>query len=644
MAYNYTALPSPVINYITNSTADNDTVGWATYADAAQATPVDGTGGSPQSSLWIRSTTSPLRKNASFRLDKTGSASRQGQGVSFDFTIDKADTAKVLSVSFDYEVAAGTYANGDVTVYIYDVTNATVIQPAGYIVQNVASGTENKHIATFQTHATSTSYRLILHIASTSAQNYTLAIDNVVVGPQTVQYGAPITDWQSYTPTLTNAGNATATGRYRRVGDSIEAAIRVVIGSSLPTGNIFYSLPTGLSLDLTKFPNNGSNNEILGYAQGGAANLSHVGVVLLTSSNQVGVYGDDGSDIWNATNPITWANGNQIQINFRAPIAGFSSTVQMSSDTDTRVVAAIYSQSTNYNVLNSTTTILDFATKELDTHNAVLGNGSGPVTTTNTGFRYIVPVPGIYELKASVLFDTTQGTAWAENETVDLSVKVNNVGILNLDRPVGLNSASASSFCFARGSGLLSVNAGDRIEIVVNQNSGATQTVLNSSSYTRFMIHRISGPSAIAATETVALSYYSTATTAFGNGPTTVAYATKNYDSHNAWNGTVFTAPVAGKYRFTAGIFLNGVVATGQNIWLRLRNITSGVEQYIAAGNHLGTANFENRTVSGSATIDLLAGQTADIRLSTTTAGNQTQTAGSATSQFNFLMVERVGN
>ena len=49
------------INYITNGTAEDDTTGWATYADAAGTKPVDGTGGSA-TITWTRNTTTPSER------------------------------------------------------------------------------------------------------------------------------------------------------------------------------------------------------------------------------------------------------------------------------------------------------------------------------------------------------------------------------------------------------------------------------------------------------------------------------------------------------------------------------------------------------------------------------------------------------
>lgn len=88
------------INYITNPGADSNISGATAYADAAGTSPIDGVGGSPTVTI-TRTTSSPLRGAASYLLTKDA-ANRQGQGVSYDFTIDSAQKGRSLSVLFDY--------------------------------------------------------------------------------------------------------------------------------------------------------------------------------------------------------------------------------------------------------------------------------------------------------------------------------------------------------------------------------------------------------------------------------------------------------------------------------------------------------------------------------------------------------------
>ena len=106
------------INYIDNPSAETGTDGWATYANTvAAATPEDGTGGSANVTL-TRTTAAAeiLRGDASFEL--TVPANSQGEGFSYDFTIDKADQNKVLGIWFDVDATDANYVDDDLQVFI----------------------------------------------------------------------------------------------------------------------------------------------------------------------------------------------------------------------------------------------------------------------------------------------------------------------------------------------------------------------------------------------------------------------------------------------------------------------------------------------------------------------------------------------
>lgn len=231
--------------YIANGNFQDTTVtGWATYSDLAGLIPVDGIGGTPAVTI-SNDGTSAVRGTRSLIFTKPGS-NVQGQGFSYDFTIDTADKGKPLSISFD-SVAGPLMVAGDIKVFVYDVTNSVLIYPA---FQNVGTGT-NSFAASFVA-TTSATYRLIFHVVTSATTGpYSVYFDNFVVGPQRVMQGAPITDWQAYTPIETNKGTAAYTGSWywRRVGDSIEITATLLItavGSA--AGAYSISIPPGITL------------------------------------------------------------------------------------------------------------------------------------------------------------------------------------------------------------------------------------------------------------------------------------------------------------------------------------------------------------------------------------------------------------
>ena len=152
-------------NYIANFDALVNTSGWNLYKDAAGSAPVDGTLGTPTVMTINRNTTTPLRNGADFKLSKTTTANAQGEGVSYDFIIAKADQSKPCYISGDYSVTSNySYVNNDLVFYIYDITNAVLIQPVPYTLDG-----SGRFKFEFQSNAGSVSYRLIMHVATSTA-------------------------------------------------------------------------------------------------------------------------------------------------------------------------------------------------------------------------------------------------------------------------------------------------------------------------------------------------------------------------------------------------------------------------------------------------------------------------------------------
>ena len=613
----YAKLASDVTNkfsagYIANGSAEVDTAGWASYNDGAVAMPVDGTGGAA-TLTWTRSTSSPIRGVASFRLTKTA-ANSQGQGVSYPFTIEKADQAKVLTISFDYEVVSGTYADGDVTVYIYDVTNSQIIQPAGYTIQNVASGIENKHIATFQTSATGTSYRLVFHVASTSASAYVLGIDNVVVGPQTVQYGAPITDWVTETRvawagSLTSLGNGTAVYKSRRVGDSLEIEASLNVGSTTATTST-----SALRLDLTGITIDGNKgteyygNSALGgsgYFLDSSTNIRYVLSPYRASTSQITFHSSANSnDVFKSGIPVAFASGDVVTVRALIPITGWSSSLQLSDSTDTRVVATRAFRSGTDQSIAST----------LNAYTKIQFNGAsfdetGSFNTTDS--RFSVPVPGVFKISGTVMLRATTATG-----ELGIVLYKNGVQVSNVYGSKQSASSLSTSYLFVF---YEKANAGDYFEIFILNATSSALSIAGSNaiaggSYVNFQ--RISGPSTIAATETVVAQFgASTANLSVsGAAGAVIVWPSVAYDTHGCYNPStgVYTVPVSGYYNVriteaytvTAGshylnLFKNGSYL--QNVIMycpTAATVESGFTQaYFNAGDLITIRSSSNHTI-----------------------------------------------
>jgi hypothetical protein len=173
---------------------------------------------------------------------------------------------------------------------------------------------------------------------------------------------------------------------------------------------------------------------------------------------------------------------------------------------------------------------------------------------------------------------------------------------------------------------------GDLISI----RSGTTSTV----TIATLSIFRLSGPSVIAATESVNCKYTSGGAQQNipNNSSTTITVNTvKSYDSHNAFNTSTgtFTAPISGVYSANVG-YQHGSNASG----IRVLYIYSSNGEVQLVSYLLGSGSIPAQ-LSGTASFRLLAGQTIYFQtyqncgsaLATTTDPSGT-----------WIAIERVGN
>ncbi len=294
-------------NFIANTDRDAETsVGnWAAYADAAAATPVDMTGGSPNTTI-TRTTTAGeiLAGAASFKITKSSGASRQGEGVSVAFTIPPAYQGKSCTVEIPYRVTSGSVTSGDFLAFIYDSTNSVLLTPSS----NAIVGTTGTLTCSFTSSVSagtpaSQSYRLGIHIATTTDSAVAISFDDVIVKPGVNYKTEVVTPWQAFTPTYSTVATYDSTitavtkatsgitvdrGVWRRVGDSMEVILDYnainTSGGSETAGIFLVPIPGSHLVDTTKvtrvastFFNTGAANY-----QGGSTVVGH-GMVMNSS-------------------------------------------------------------------------------------------------------------------------------------------------------------------------------------------------------------------------------------------------------------------------------------------------------------------------------------------------------------------------
>lgn len=579
------------INYIDNPNAETDASGYVAYADAAGSSPVDGTGGSPNITI-TRSTSSPLRGVASFLITKDA-VNRQGQGVSYDFTIDVADKGKVLQGYFDYAISSGTYADDDMSVWIYDVTNSRLIQPAPYLLKNHSLPSERMPFE-YQASIDSTSYRLIIHQASTSASAYTIKFDNVIVGPQAKLYGSAVTDWIDFTPTGSLSTNVTYTGKKRQVGSDIEYRIRLLFSGTNTQGACTINIPD--TIDTTRIPGTVTGATLFGIGSVrdlasadfdvvvGYNSTTSVTVLLKNSSATYGYYAQVAT---NTNIPMTVASGDVIEVSFTVPVLGKSSSQIMSQDASTRVVDFL---ATGPNALTTTGATIVWATTTKDSvggYNASTG-------------EYTIKTPGDYEFSAGARCASTAMTVGHGT----LLILYKNGSIYKYIASVRTQTTSAIARELISAPILASdCIAGDVFKInLVSDTSVALDHAIGNSFFW-FSGKMIQGPAQIAASDSVVASYRISADkTPSVSNP--IDFDNKIFDSHNAvttgssWR---FTAPMSGTYQVAN---TNATSTTGGTLDL-----------YVNGSQDRGLMSMTDISVrSSSANVKLLDGGYVDIR------------------------------
>jgi len=606
------------INYLSsNPDAEADTSGWTTFADAASSTPTDGTGGSPNST-WTRTTSSPLRGSASFLFTKSTGASRQGEGVSYDFTIDSADKGKVLQGSFDYAIASGTYVDEDMSVWVYDVTNAVMIQPAPSKIK--ITNINSKFGFEFQTSSDSTSYRFIIYVNASTESSCTLKFDNFNIGPQAKLYGSPITDAVAYTPTFTGFGTVSNINvKSQRIGDSLRVfgyfqtgtntgvEARMTLGYGGSNANV--------NIDTSKI----GNTIVIGSAGSTeSASTTYFGMAPLSGTTNYIKWGRQTSTatITAAALGNAWTNSVYISFDLIVPILGWQSQTVMSNDASTQVVAASYYLTSNLTI-NTTATDITGWSLITDTH--------GMFNTTTGVCTY--PVAGKYRIGFTGQFDT--GGSAATQHVVNF-VTGGTTYIVN----AATDLAASKSYNYSP-SLIVSANAGQTFK-VQGRSVTNSSTAIGSQCY--ITIERISGPSQILATDNVSALYTGAPPTGtLTNAYNVTTFGTKRKDTHNAYSGGTFTVPESGTYSIQAQARHDATYSAGNTAGIAL--FINGV-QYETGVENAGGVEVSLWPCLIAHSVPLLAGDLVTIR----SYNNGTSPVFVNNSNQSFFSIVRTGN
>lgn len=479
-----------------------------------------------------------LRGEASAKLSKTA-VDATGAEISVPFTVSRADLAKKLTISFEYDASDAAYADDDIQVYVKQDPNGTpsVIRINGEDLK----GGKGTHYAQFQTDASQTEYELVFKVNSTNASAYSVIIDDVKVGPTNLAFGTVVTDWEGYTPTFSGINAGTAPNqiyRWRRVGDTMEVTGFVEAGGTGMniSDAVTVSIPSGYTIDTNKIKASLEQNL-------GSVSLldqlvrRYVGSVNYSSLTSVRFVVDTNflapnipSTAWfdSPSDAISWS--------FKVPIVGWSSNTVMSEDLGGREVFMGVVQSGTQSLITGDWTDITF-------WNTPYSDTTSAWSATND--YYVIPESGYYFLEYGLGFAVNAAGSRA------VALKVNSSG------PTSVELAATSpgdTGIVASKTTVRYFNKGDTVGIMGYQSSGGN---LNAT-LGNFIVNKIPSPQTILESETVAARYTSSDGQEVSNNGEELIYLNLIKDTHSAYNESTgrYIIPISGWYMVKASYLL----------------------------------------------------------------------------------------
>lgn len=383
-----------------NSSFEGGVGDWVEFDDGAVSVPVDGTGGTASNITAAVTTASGevLVDSQSLEIAK-GAADAQGEGISVDFSIDPFEQGREIDVAFKYKTGSGYVAN-HYRVFVYDVTNTkTLSVPTADGDGSLPSASDGAQFTgTFVAASNSSSYRLILMGTSTDATAFDIFLDDFKVSPKSFFNGSISTPWEDVdSPTTNLTTNTSFAMRKRREGpDLLLECEWTVTGANTQPINVNFTLPDNLQIASAALSDEASylyNSSGVFKASGGVPYPVYA-EYLTDTTVAIGFGTVTGSDVrTNSVNPssndpVTFANGDSINLFMRIPIDGWGAGALLSNtQVSQQTIRASYYQDTVQSIGTSDVRI-NFGTKVEDTH--------GAVTTGVGSWVFAAPRDGTY--------------------------------------------------------------------------------------------------------------------------------------------------------------------------------------------------------------------------------------------------------
>lgn len=489
----------------------------------------------------------------------------------YRFTLDQADYNRKLKIKFDILPVSG-YASSDMKVDMYSNTASDYSGTSSRIVTSsdassiFAIPNLTGQIQTTVDMPGSTAPYMELRIGLNGTNTHAINISDVIVGPGTQPQGAVVGEWVAFTPTGSWSANTTYTGRYRRVGDSMELDVYLLLAGAPTSAALTVNMPSGFTIDTTKLAAAGdSNNHTLGLLEAlDAATNRYYGRVRYNSTTSVAAFNGLASGTYVTESqitqaaPVTFGASDAVYLKWSVPIAewagsGTVNVVQNDVEYAFNTATADSSDTTSFGYGPSGVIFGSYTTA---TRNKRV-RFQTPIQTTDLITLEILDaalqwLP--YEVSLGVSASTTTGMGITVVNATDVDVMFASGGYGNTVRTGAGTWSNITSWKWRvrKSSGGNAIGFGS----ATTTSSGLVDTTTQSfagiktfSSNPAFLAERTTSQSVTTATLTDIVFDNDSTTGRFDNG--------SNYNTSTG----IFTAPVAGRYVFAAGLS-SGVAST----------------------------------------------------------------------------------
>lgn len=401
-------------------------------------------------------------------------------------TFDYADTkvSSKINISFEYRNGID-FSTCDVQVVLRDNTNCVdipIYNDNCGVIQAITNSNPGKFVGSAYTTKNITDYSLRFNVlAAPSCVGSFLRIDNIKVSPDSFIPGAIVTEWEDFTPTGSWTCNTTYSGKKRRVGDTMEVQVSVVL-SGIPNATaLTIDVPDSEAIDTNKIADGGSRDRLGDgqYFDCSGANPYYQSLVRYSSTTAVAVETQNDASGENNnfvpqtdTAPFGVGSGDKVVVNFRVPISGWSSGASISTTESLFSNAIVRAETTPTGTLGAAFNTVVFGTVTNDDF-GLYNTSTGDLTIQKSGWYY---AQGRLEISHTAGAASRAIRIW--NNTKSLLIAVDNDRSFNTSSTIGYTQAS----------GLFYADAGDVIR-VQSWTNGASPSFTNTFTGNGFSVY-----------------------------------------------------------------------------------------------------------------------------------------------------------